>query len=898
MFDKSKLDNLVKLKSVIFLSEEPSSIRDKLQKQLVKDSVITIKELKNFARNSAILQQRLSNIGPYQNESDKLWSERIRVFFDSYIDILSIISYDFEKIDSIIKDKEVSGNYDKMQVNQYINNLRVLIDNFKINHKDIDKIRKDILYNHIIPNIITEEEFKNYHKKLKELTGEIKEKKKKLRILSFDTEIEHPTPWRYLVNLLFAFSYKEDEFHKRLDETLKRTLDKGIVDALTRQEVLIEIIRYEDKDINRLRTAKLQFLTKTLTRDKRYFNLLLDIFKREDYLEIYDKKIGIKGSMGGKVTGIFVANKILREELKDDYEKYFDNPKYFVMDTKEYVDFINYNKLHETQGIRWEVEEALSSQDPEKINKVKKKLERFQKRILEGKFPPKTESHLRMLYEETFTKGRPIIARSSSYLEDNYNTPFAGKYFSVFIPNSSENEDKNFEDMLTAAKTVYSSILNFEAMMYRYESNLFIEEEEMAIAFQEVVGKKRGGLFSPLFSGVIYSRAPRAFSSIFNLSQGFIEIVLGLGTRVVDQADYTRMVYFSHPSLSPSISLNKKLKYSQKGIDVIDLESNKYSKLSMNEWISRIITDSKAQKEIKKLKLLHEDTDGILMPVLLFDDKKEYIVSLDTFFNEKQISNTLINLLKKSKDILKKKFEFDIDIEFAVEYYEDKSGNLIPRINILQCRPQYFRQAFSPASMPENIDEEDILYKSYHPMLDGHVKDIEYMLYVDLNSYGSFNPDEITELKNLIKKLNLELKDKNLVLMGPGRWGSSNRSLGIPVVYSEINNVKALIELGIERHTGDVPELSYGSHFFQDIDRAGIHVIPMLVFTSHNVTYYNEKIIKSAKNRLKKYPQFKKFSEKGVKLIHFPSSFNDKHLSIYMNHTCKEAPNILMVLEK
>ena len=898
MLEKSNLENLISLKRKISQSGSPVSLRNKLQKQLFKDHVITGRELRNLARNSAILQQRLEGIGPYQTESEDVWNIRIDIFKDTYTDILSCIAYNREKIEAVLSEKTSEKRFNKKLVDRYISNLRVLIDNLKINYGSIDHIRMDILNNHLIPDIISEEEFNTLLAKLKELTKNIRETKKKLRILSFDTKVGSPDPWRYLINLLFASSYEEKEFNEKLDETLRRTLDKDIVDALTRQEVLIEIIRYEELDINRLRTAKLQFLTKTLTRDKRYFNLLLDIFTREDCVEIYSKKIGINGSMGGKFTGIFVANKILMEKLGEEYNRYFSSPKYFVLDTKEFVDFLNFNNLHEAQGIRWDVEEAIRSGSESRISAVKTKLKILQQKILEGYFPPKTMSHMRMLFEETFSKGRPIIARSSSYLEDNYNTPFAGKYQSYFIPNSSDYEDENFADFITATKKVYSSALDFDALIYRYENDLFIEEEEMAVGYQEVIGKKRNGVFAPLFSGVIYSRAPRAFSNKFDLSDGMVELVLGLGPRVVDQSDYTRMVYFSHPALSPATTLSRKLKYSQKEIDVINILENKYEISSIDEWLKNIISDSEKNYDLKRLKLVHENKDGMLMPVLLPEKDADYIVNLDTFFNERPLSNLFIKNLKTAKDILKRSFGFDVDIEFVADFYINESKRLIPKINIIQCRPQYISPAFSPAEIPTDINEDNVFYRSFLPSTDGKIKEIEYMLFVDPELYGTMTSENISEVKRLIRTLNLELNGKNIVLVGPGRWGSSNRSLGIPVVYSEINNVKALIEYGIERAPGDLPELSYGSHFFQDIDRAGIHVIPMISFLKGNITYFNSEMIANSENTLSKFSGFNHLMEKGVKLIHFPSSFAGKFLSIYMNHTNKKQPNILMILEK
>lgn len=898
MLEKSNLENLISLKRKISRSHSTASIRKRLKQQLFNDHVLTERELKNLARNSAILQQRLEGIGPYQTESEDIWNARIDIFKDAYTDIISCIAYQWDKIESVLSEKTTDTKFNKKLVDRYISNLRVLIDNLKINYGSIDHIRNDILYNHIIPVIISKEDFNQLLDELKKLTVNLKETRKKLRILSFDTEVEHPDPWRYLINLLFASSFEEKEFNEKLDDTLRRTLDKNIVDALTRQEVLIEIIRYEEYDINRLRTAKLQFLTKTLTRDKRYFNLLLDIFSRDDCVEIYSKKIGINGSMGGKFTGIFVANKILTEKLGEDYGKYFSSPDYFVLDTKEFVDFLNFNKLQEVQGVRWDVEEALKSGSETGINTVKDKLETMQQKIFDGNFPPKTLSHMRMRFEETFSKGRPVIARSSSYLEDNYNTPFAGKYQSYFIPNASPEEDRNFNDFITATKKVYASSLDFEALIYRYENDLFIEEEEMAVGYQEVIGKQRNGIFAPLFSGVIYSRAPRAFSDKFDLSDGMVELVLGLGPRVVDQSDYTRMVYFSHPALNPATTLARKLKYSQKGIDFINIIKNEYEVESITGWLKNILPDSEKNIDLKKLKLLHENKDGMLMPVLLPEKDVEYIVNLDTFFNEKPLSGLFIRNLKSAKDILKSSFGFDVDIEFVTDFYIDESNKLIPKINIIQCRPQYISPAFSAAKMPADINKDDILYKSFLPSIDGKIKEIEYMLFVNPEFYGTMTSENITEVKNLIRTLNLELKNKNVVLAGPGRWGSSNRSLGIPVVYSEINNVKALIEYGIERAPGDLPELSYGSHFFQDIDRAGIHVIPMISFLKGNITYFNSAMIKNAENMLKNYDTFKHLMEKGVKLIHFPASFEGKFLSIYMNHTNVKQPNVLMILEK
>jgi hypothetical protein len=435
---------------------------------------------------------------------------------------------------------------------------------------------------------------------------------------------------------------------------------------------------------------------------------------------------------------------------------------------------------------------------------------------LEGQFPEEIVERLQHVL--TLLGDRPLIVRSSSLLEDNFGFSFAGKYQSFFCPNQGTPEE-NLADLLDAIREVYASSLNPDAILYRQHQGLIDYDERMGVLIQEVKGERHGRYYFPTLAGVAFSQNPFRWHEKIRREDGFLRLVLGVGTRAVDRVDqdYPRMIALSHPQLRPETDAKSIRRYSQEYIDIIDLEENCFKTLPIKEVVGVDFPNLRLIASIDKRDYLQD-----ILSTAMLQPSDRLVLTFDKLTKEEKFVKLMRTALKRLEYV----YERPVDVEFTVEIipnypYPDY------KLHMLQCRPLSTREDAGLVVIPQDIPEESILFTSSKLVPDGKATGIRYIIFVDPGKYYRIADRTIKlELGRVIGRLNKRLEKESFILIGPGRWGSANLDLGVRVTYADIFNTKVLVEMAVSQD-GHVPELSYGTHFFQDLVESGIHSLPL-----------------------------------------------------------------------
>lgn len=607
-------------------------------------------------------------------------------------------------------------------------------------------------------------------------------------------------------------------------------------------------------------------LTKSIISDQMGFvKLAREFFDPEDFDAIAERRIG-RGKIGGKAAGMMLAWKILQQEDPTDdmdLHAHVAIPDSYFLGADVFYDFFAFNGLDDFMNQKYRKPEEIEAEYPH-----------IQEAYINGQFPKPILRRLRRLLNEVGDV--PLIVRSSSLLEDNFGFSFAGKYDSFFCPNQGTLEE-NLDALTEAICRVYASVLGPDALLYRQRMGLVDYDERMAILIQKVQGQRYGDYFLPTLAGVGFSRNPFRWSQKIRSEEGLLRIVWGMGTRAVDRVarDYPRMVALSHPRLRPESGAREIRKYSQHYVDVIDLEENAFRTMPVRD-------------------ILRTDYPGIRL--LASWDKGDYLQSIyatgmrDTplvlTFDELMKNQEFINLMRGVLQKLERHYGRPVDMEFTVEITQERPPHFI--LHLLQCRPQSWREGGIGIHVPtEEVPPEDVIFLARRMVPHGRVNNIRYIVYVRPEKYYHA-PDRTTqlELARLIGRLNSRLEDETFILMGPGRWGTSNIDLGLKVTYADIYNSSALIEIA-QSGDEDTIEVSYGTHFFQDLVESEIYPLPL--YLNSPDTVFNRVFFEETPNALGELlsddAQFADY----VKVIDVPAVTGGRQLDLAMDSTEDEA---------
>ncbi len=566
---------------------------------------------------------------------------------------------------------------------------------------------------------------------------------------------------------------------------------------------------------------------------RRFFTSRLDFINNAkkyigvgDFVSLLKTVVGPpegEGKLGGKISGVYLAEKIIEmEKITHEHlrDVKFADSWYITSDTL--IDVIHYNDLDDMVHIKY--------LDPSEIRQEHPFLEQLFKNSI---FPPEIEKGLNRILRNI--GDNPIIVRSSSLLEDSFGAAFSGKYKSLFLVNKGTLEEKR-NALMDAILEVYASTFAPDPIEYRRERGLLDFSEEMGILIQKVVGTKIGPYYIPAFAGVAFSNNEFRWSPRIRREDGIIRMVAGLGTRAVDRVgdDYPVLVSPNKPDIQVNALVDESIQYSQHFMDVINIEKGTFETVSSLDLI-REYWD--VYPIITKIVSIHRD--GILRPVtgVLMDIEDADLVITFSGLIEK---TSFIKQIKSVLNILQEKMGTPVDVEFAHD------GE---KLHILQCRPQSFGKETVRVPIPKNIPNNRKIFSASKYVTNSHIKNIEYMVYVRPSAYDALSErNDMLNVAKAVGGLNKALPKGRFILMGPGRWGSrGDIKLGVPISYSDINNTSLLIEIAIKKG-GYLPDLSFGTHFFQDLVEADIHYLPL--YPDDPDSIFNENLMNMAPNRL------------------------------------------------
>jgi len=511
------------------------------------------------------------------------------------------------------------------------------------------------------------------------------------------------------------------------------------------------------------------------------------VIKYHDYCSFEPNEIiQLKdGSLGGKGRGLAFLNALLVS--MDFGEKFKDcrvvTPATAIIGTNEFDNFIENNNLDEINV------EDLSD---EKINRY----------FLAGQL---TEDLLEKLEVVVTQIDKPLAVRSSGLLEDSYSEPFAGVYSTYMLPNNASDTSIRVQQLITAVKLVFASVYTKRARLYINNLNHRISEEKMAVIIQEITGSYFGDkYFYPHISGVAQSYNYYPVSDLEH-EDGVVSIAAGLGKAVVDGEN----VYRFCPRY-PKKNLLKQdtlLKDSQKYIFALNLDRKNYSlvkgdditldKIDINEVRSHGSLDKLASVLDMQNRRIRSGLRHKGPLVMNFD----YILKYNYF--------PLSEIIREIMELGEAAFGMPIEIEFSVELNEDKEQP--PTFYLLQIRP--LSVGSSEVTIPDGIDRKKTLLYSEHCMGNGQFCNLQDIIFIP---HTDFDKTKTIEIKDEIEELNNKMRelDRRYLLIGPGRWGSQDRFLGIPVQFNDINMAKVIVETGFE---GFEIDPSQGTHFFHNV---------------------------------------------------------------------------------
>jgi hypothetical protein len=527
-------------------------------------------------------------------------------------------------------------------------------------------------------------------------------------------------------------------------------------------------------------------------------------FRIDDLREINARRIG-RGKVGGKAAGLNLAWRILQTPSKGDPVEVGARvriPESWYVAADLHYEFLEQNDLF--GGINEKYKD---------LDNIREDYEKLRVRHETAKLP---EPLVRSLQDVLDRVGdAPIVARSSSLLEDNFSTSFAGKYETHFCPNQGDRKAR-LEALCSAIRKIYASALNPDAMAYRKMMGLIDYDERMAILIQKAEGMVWRDHFFPQIAGVGFSHNPYRWTPQIDRKAGFLRLVWGMGTRAVNRVerDHPRLVALSHPTLRPERTALDVRRYSQHFVDAIDLKNNCFVTVPFEQLIAHDYPG------IRHLASVYEG--GEVRPIFMSDPRiapEDYVVTLDQVLHKCQFVPLMRAILQK----LERAYGHPVDIEFTVEIVPGPVPDFI--VHLLQCRPQAHGESHDPIAVPACIDKNDVVFQSARTVSSGKVSGIRYVVYVDPEHYttvGTIN--ERNTIARTVGKLNRKLEGTPFILVGPGRWGSSNPELGVPVTYADIFNADALVEVPMSVRDEE-PEASFGTHFFQDLVESRIYPV-------------------------------------------------------------------------
>jgi len=575
-----------------------------------------------------------------------------------------------------------------------------------------------------------------------------------------------------------------------------------------------------------------RMLSRLISRDPQILALAEKYLTLRDLIHTWKRTIG-SGLVGGKAAGLLLARAILKKNC-DQWPELAEAHDSFFIGSDIFYSFLVENGC-------WDIRQK--QKNPATFLEGAAEA---RERIRAGQFP---DYVIRRFSDMLAYFGQsPIVVRSSSLLEDAFGNAFAGKYESVFCANQGTQEDR-LAEFVNAVRTVYASTMSEGALAYRAQRGVLGRDEQMALLVQRVSGAPHGERFFPHVAGVGFSFNPYVWHESIDPLAGMVRLVFGLGTRAVDRHDddYARLVALNAPERRLEVGLDDQRRYSQKHVDVLDLKENRFTSCRFGDAATDSPTlpmamfaslDGNIQRRLRNGEL-----SGVCPWVLTFEKMLR-----GTAFTEDM--RDIIRILKEA-------YGEHVDVEFTANFLQD--GRY--RINIVQCRP--FQIKNHTAGPVPTVSQCDVILEAHGAVIgQSRTLDIDRVVYVVPEAYGRLPLADRHTIARLIGKLShAEAPDIGpaTMLIGPGRWGASMPSLGVPISFPEINTVSVLCEIDA-MHEHLRTDLSLGTHFFNDLVEMDMLYVGFRQANEKNTL--NREFLSQSPNRLSELlPEALKWSE-------------------------------------
>jgi pyruvate, water dikinase len=612
---------------------------------------------------------------------------------------------------------------------------------------------------------------------------------------------------------------------------------------------------------------KVSLIRRLLTDRLEFINACRDHVDVEDFFDLLQHVVVLPnsyGRLGGKASGLFLGGQVLRRS--QDIAGSVKVPRTWHVPSDAMVRFFTFNDLDDLYNWKYRDLAQIRQEYPHILHVFKS-----------SRFPPEVVTGLSMALDDLGE--RPIIVRSSSLLEDRVGSAFSGKYKSLFLVNQGSKQAR-LAALLDAVAEVYASVFSPDPIEYRAERGLLDQNEEMAVMIQEVVGTRVGRYFLPAFSGVGFSNNELRWSPRIRRDDGLLRLVPGLGTRAVDRVadDYPVLVAPGQPGLRVNVTPEEVLRYSPKNVDLLNLESNAFETVPLDRLVREVGSAYPALGQLAS----RFDPYGPRRPAgpEVEAAREPLVFTFDGLFEHTPFLVHMRGILRALADAL----GTPVDVEFA----SDGSS-----LYLLQCRPQSNTPEDTPTPIPRNVPPSRIVFSAHRYVTNGRLPDLTHMVYVDPAAYARI-PDlpGLRAVGRAVGALNRAPPRRRFALLGPGRWGSrGDVRLGVSVTYADINNTAVLIEIA-RRQGGYVPDLSFGTHFFQDLVESSIRYLPL--YPDEEGVAFNEEFLTGAPNALPRLlPEHRSLAEV-VRVIDVAEATGGQLLRIVMNAELDEALGFLV----
>lgn len=630
-----------------------------------------------------------------------------------------------------------------------------------------------------------------------------------------------------------------------------------IADAIRRYHELL--LGRSGLSLSMLKSLRVSLIQRFLTEQLDYITVAKEVVRITDFHAILDHVImpaGAHGKLGGKAAGILLARWIL--EQPEVAKLGLDDiriPRTWSIISDAVMDFIKLNDLEDVMDQKFKDVSQVRREYPNMIQLFKN-----------SSFPPEVLTGLSRALD--YFGDVPLIIRSSSLLEDRFGTAFSGKYKSLFLANQGTKTER-MDALLEAVAEVWASVLGPDPIEYRRERGLQEFVEEMGILIQEVIGTRVGNYYLPAFSGVGFSLNEFRWSPRIQREDGLLRLVPGLGTRAVDRVadDFPVLAVPAQPGLRANQSLDEVLRYCPQYADVINLETNCFETVSLQDILAESGGDYPMLEKI--FSVLRNGRLEQSSRMMIDPENDDLVADMEGLLG----GTNFINKMNALMGTLAEYMNTPVDIEFAhdgTDFY------------LLQCRPQAMTGDAAPATIPVDVAEDHVVFSANRFVSNGWVPPITHIVHVVPEVYNALpSPDAMMEVGRAVGRLNSLLPKRKFILMGPGRWGSrGDIKLGVRITYADINNTAMLIE--IARKVGNyVPDLSFGTHFFQDLVEAQIRYLPL--YPDAGDVIFNEEFLNSPQNLLESLVPEYAHLEACIKVIDVPAVSNGNILRVYMN---------------